>query len=57
MEFRPDGSFQPADIMGGGRVVVARDSVDSGTSVPTRSILIRPNGSVVLPEETVFASP
>jgi type II secretory pathway pseudopilin PulG len=57
MEFRPDGSFQPGDIMGGGRVVVARDSGDSGTSVPTRSILIRPNGSVVLPEETVFASP
>lgn len=57
LEFRPDGSFQPADAVGGGRIVVARDSGESGTTVPARSILIRPNGSVVLPEETIFVSP
>jgi len=57
LEFRSDGSFQPADAGGGGRIVVARNSGESGTAVPARSILIRPNGSVVLPEQTVFVSP
>jgi len=57
LEFRPDGSFQPAATGGGGRIVVARNSGASPATVPARLILIRLNGSVVLPEETVFVSP